>query len=75
MAEGGRRNEALVRGAENALDRFKYEVAAEQGIPLQQGYNGDLTTKQAGKIGGQMVKRMIALAERSLSGGGTGTQG
>lgn len=71
MAEGNRRNEALVRGAESALDRFKYEVAAEQGIPLKQGDNGDLTTRQAGKIGGQMVKRMIALAERNLSGGQT----
>lgn len=71
MAADGRRNEALVRGAESALDRFKFEVAAEQGIPLKRGDNGDLTTRQAGKIGGQMVKRMIALAERSLSGGQT----
>lgn len=61
-----------------AVDQFKYEVATELGIPLQQGYNGNLSTRQAGqiggriggKIGGQMVKRMIALAERQLSAGG-----
>lgn len=59
------------------VDRFKYEVANELGIPLSPGYNGDLTTRQAGriggriggKIGGQMVKRMIALAEQQLASG------
>lgn len=60
-----------------AVDRFKYEVASELGIPLRQGYNGDLRTREAGriggriggKIGGQMVKRMIALAEQQLAAG------
>jgi small acid-soluble spore protein D (minor alpha/beta-type SASP) len=58
------------------LDRAKFEVAAELGVPLKQGYNGDLTSRQTGAIGGrlgghlggQMVKRMIALAESQLAG-------
>lgn len=49
-----------------ALDKFKYEVANEIGVNLKQGYNGDLTSKQAGSIGGQMVKKMIAQAEGQL---------
>ena len=43
-----------------ALERFKMESASEVGVNLKQGYNGDLTAKQAGSIGGQMVKKMIA---------------
>ncbi|MCX8074083.1 MAG: alpha/beta-type small acid-soluble spore protein [Clostridia bacterium] len=53
--------------AKAALDKFKYEVANEVGVNLKQGYNGDLTSKQAGSIGGQMVKKMIAQAESQLS--------
>lgn len=49
-----------------ALDKFKNEVANEIGVNLKQGYNGDLTSKQAGSIGGQMVKKMIAQAEGQL---------
>ena len=64
-----RNNQHVIQEAAAALDRFKYEVANQAGVPLQQGYNGNLTTRQAGKIGGQMVKRMIAVAEQSLSGG------
>lgn len=52
--------------AKAALDKFKYEVASEIGVNLKQGYNGDLTSKQAGSIGGQMVKKMIAQAEGQL---------
>ena len=48
--------------AREALNRFKYEVANELGVNLKQGYNGDLTSKQAGSIGGEMVKRMIEKA-------------
>ena len=43
-----------------ALDKFKYEVASEVGVNLKDGYNGDISAKDAGKIGGQMVKKMIA---------------
>ena len=47
-----------------ALDNMKYEIAGELGINLKQGYNGDLPSRQAGSIGGYMVKRLIELAER-----------
>jgi hypothetical protein len=54
--------------AREALDRFKYEVANEVGVNLKQGYNGDLTSAQAGKIGGQMTKKLVAQAEAQLQG-------
>ena len=50
---------SLVPGAREALDKFKMEAAAEVGVNLKQGYNGDLTSKQAGSIGGQMVNLMM----------------
>ena len=56
----------LVPEAMSALDKFKYEVASEVGVTLKDGYNGDLTSKDAGKIGGQMVKKMIEQAERNM---------
>ena len=49
-----------------ALDKFKYEVASEVGVNLKDGYNGDISAKDAGKIGGQMVKKMIEEAERNM---------
>ena len=49
-----------------ALDKFKYEVASEVGVNLKDGYNGDISAKDAGKIGGQMVKKMIEQAERNM---------
>ncbi|MDL2258379.1 alpha/beta-type small acid-soluble spore protein [Eubacteriales bacterium OttesenSCG-928-K08] len=52
-----------------SLSRFKNEVASSLNINLKQGYNGDLTSKQAGSIGGEMVKRMIQYAEQNMSGG------
>ena len=52
--------------AREALNRFKMETAAEVGVNLKQGYNGDLTSKQAGSIGGQMVKKMIQAYESGL---------
>ena len=52
--------------AKEAMNRFKMEVANELGVPLKQGYNGDLTSKQAGSIGGQMVKKMIESYENSM---------
>ena len=53
-------NNYLVPEAKEALNKFKMEAANEVGVNLKQGYNGDLTSKQAGSIGGQMVKNMIA---------------
>ena len=50
----------------SALDKFKYEVASEVGVNLKDGYNGDISAKDAGKIGGQMVKKMIEQAERNM---------
>jgi hypothetical protein len=62
------RNRAEVPEAKEALDRFKYEVANELGVPLKQGYNGDLTSKQNGSVGGYMVKKMIQDAENRMAG-------
>lgn len=54
--------------ARQHMDNMKYEVANQLGVNLKQGYNGDLTSQQAGSIGGQMVKQMIEQSERSMSG-------
>ena len=56
----------LVPEAMSALDKFKYEVASEVGVNLKQGYNGDISAKDAGKIGGQMVRKMIQQAENNM---------
>jgi hypothetical protein len=61
-------NRVEVPQAREALDRFKMEVANELGVPLKQGYNGDLTSKQNGSVGGEMVKRMIRQQEQQMSG-------
>ena len=53
--------------AKEKLNSMKFEIAGEQGINLKQGYNGDLTSREAGRIGGNMVKRMIEQVERSNS--------
>ncbi len=52
-------NKLLIPQARQAMDQFKMEAAQEVGVNLKQGYNGDLTSQQAGSIGGQMVKKMI----------------
>ena len=54
------------RSTKKSLERFKYEVADELGVPLSNGYNGDLTAKQNGSIGGYMVKKMIEAYENSV---------
>ncbi len=54
--------------ARQALYNMKHEIASSLGINLKQGYNGDITSKDAGSIGGNMVKRMIEAQERSMSG-------
>ncbi|HIS52377.1 MAG TPA: alpha/beta-type small acid-soluble spore protein [Candidatus Onthomonas avicola] len=58
--------QSLVPSAREALDKFKMEAASEVGVNLKQGYNGDLTSKQAGSVGGQMVKKMIEAYENGL---------
>ena len=57
---------SLVPEAKEALNRFKMESASQVGVNLKQGYNGDLTSKQAGSIGGQMVKNMIKSYEEGM---------
>jgi len=64
-------NSTAVPQAKEALNKFKYEVANEIGVPLKQGYNGDLTSAQAGYVGGYMVKKMIEAQERQMAGSGT----
>jgi hypothetical protein len=64
-------NQTLVPQAKQALEQLKYETASELGINLKQGYNGDLPARQAGSIGGGMVKKMIKFAEQNMSGGTT----
>ncbi len=59
-------NKKLVPEAMNALDKFKYEVASEVGVQLKDGYNGDISARDAGKIGGQMVKKMIESYEQNM---------
>ena len=59
-------NKNLVPEAREGLNRFKMEAANEVGVNLKQGYNGDITAKQAGSVGGQMVKKMIENAENSM---------
>lgn len=60
------RNRVLVPEAREGLNRFKMEAAREVGVNLKEGYNGDLTSREAGSIGGQMVKKMIETYERNL---------
>ena len=62
-------NKTLVPEAKEALERFKMEAANEVGVNLKQGYNGDLTSRQAGSVGGQMVKKMIEKYENDLANG------
>ncbi|WP_017415597.1 MULTISPECIES: alpha/beta-type small acid-soluble spore protein [Clostridium] len=60
------RNRVLVPEAKEGLNRFKMEAAREVGVNLKEGYNGDLTSREAGSIGGQMVKKMVEAYERNL---------
>ena len=56
----------MVPDAKNAMDQFKMEAASEVGVDLKNGYNGDLTSRQAGSIGGQMVRKMIEKYESDM---------
>ena len=60
-------NKKLVPEAMSALDKFKYEVASEVGVNLKDGYNGDISSRDAGRIGGNMVKKMIQQAENNMA--------
>ena len=68
-------NQMAVPQAKEAMNRFKQEVASEIGVPLKDGYNGDLTSRQNGSVGGYMVKKMIEAQERSMSAGQSGQSG
>jgi small acid-soluble spore protein D (minor alpha/beta-type SASP) len=59
-------NKNVVPEAREALNKFKMEAASEVGVNLKQGYNGDLTSKEAGSVGGQMVKNMIKSYEQNM---------
>ena len=59
-------NSVIVPEAKEAMNKFKMEAASEVGVNLKQGYNGDLTSRQAGSVGGQMVKKMIQQYEQSM---------
>ena len=61
------RNKIVVPEAKEAMEKFKMEAASEVGVNLKTGYNGDLTSKQAGSVGGQMVKKMIEAYENVVS--------
>ena len=60
------RNSVIVPEAKEAMNKFKMEAASEVGVNLKQGYNGDLTSRQAGSVGGQMVKKMLQQYEQSM---------
>ena len=60
-------NKKLVPEAMDALDKFKYEVANEVGVTLKDGYNGNLSSRDAGRIGGNMVKKLIQQAESNMA--------
>ena len=61
-------NTPEVPEAKAALEKFKYEVASELGVPLSHGYNGNLTSRQNGSVGGEMVRRMIRRQEEQMAG-------
>lgn len=63
------KNKTAVPEAKSAMDKFKMEVASELGVNLKDGYNGDLTSKEAGSIGGEMVRKMIKKQEEQMSSG------
>lgn len=63
-------NKNVVPEAKEALNKFKMQAASEVGVNLKNGYNGDLTSKQAGSVGGQMVKKMIESYENSIKTNG-----
>ena len=73
-SNGNGSNKIMVPNAREAMNKFKMEAANEVGVNLKQGYNGDLTSKQAGSVGGQMVKKMIQSYENNLQQNGNNNQ-
>ncbi len=69
MSNNKSNNNFVVPEAKAAMDKFKMEAANEVGVQLKKGYNGDLTSREAGSIGGQMVKKMIKKYEQDLANG------
>ena len=69
MANSSSTSSKPKQNAQDALDRFKMEVASEIGVNLKEGYNGDLTSAEAGSVGGNMVKKMIKRQEEQMSQG------
>ena len=67
MSNSNRANRMEVPEAKAAMDRFKTEVASELGVNLKEGYNGDLTSREAGSVGGEMVRKMIKRQEEQMS--------
>ena len=66
MASNNNNNKIMVPEAKAAMEKFKMEAASQVGVNLKQGYNGDLTSREAGSIGGQMVKKMIEAYQNSM---------
>lgn len=66
MSSQSRSNRVEVPEAKEAMNKFKTEVASELGVNLKEGYNGDLTSREAGSIGGEMVRRMVKSYEESI---------
>ena len=64
----GRKQGAMVPEAKQSLDNMKFEIARELGVNLKQGYNGDLSSRENGYVGGYMVKRLIQQAENQMAG-------
>ena len=69
MSNNNSNSDVMVPQAKAAMEKFKMEAANEVGVQLKNGYNGDLTSRQAGSIGGQMVKKMIKKYEQDLANG------
>ena len=67
MSNSNNSNRLVVTGAREAMDKFKMEAANEVGVNLKQGYNGDLTSRQAGSVGGQMVNNMTPMRTMSCT--------
>ena len=68
MNNSQKSQQTMVPEAREALDNMKFEIARELGVNLKQGYNGDLTSRENGYVGGYMVKRLIEQAERQMAG-------
>ena len=71
MSNSNQSSRMEVPQAKESMDNFKMEVANELGVPLKNGYNGNLTSAQAGSVGGEMVRQMIKKQEQAMSGNST----